>query len=117
MLKVGITGGIGSGKTTACQIFEQMGIPVYNADQRAKALMTSDPELIAAIKRQFGNKAYLENGQLNRPFIATIVFSDKSQLQALNALVHSGRFGPAKPERAEPPDDSLRRRPPRHCRR
>ncbi len=87
MLKVGITGGIGSGKTTVCRIFELMGIPVYYADQRAKALMTNDKELVQNIQSLFGKEAYI-NGQLNRKYIANIVFKNKDQLHLLNGAVH-----------------------------
>ena len=95
MLKIGITGGIGSGKTTVCKIFEILGIPVYYADQRAKWLMVHDTELITEIKKLLGEDAYFENGALNRKYIANIIFSDKQKLAGLNALVHPavGRDG------------------------
>lgn len=86
-LKIGITGGIGSGKTTVCKIFETLGIPVYYADERAKWLMTNDATLVKEIKGLFGESAY-ENGQLNRAFIAQIAFNDPEKLNQLNALVH-----------------------------
>lgn len=88
MLKVGITGGIGSGKTTICQIFETLGIPVYYSDVRAKELMIKDKKLIEGIKSIFGTEAYLEDGSLNRQHIAQIAFNDKTKLQALNGVVH-----------------------------
>ncbi|MCO6478619.1 MAG: dephospho-CoA kinase [Phaeodactylibacter sp.] len=88
MLKVGITGGIGSGKTTACKVFETLGIPVYYADSQAKQLMVSDPRLVAGIKALFGPESYLRDGALNRPFIAQQVFSNDEKLKQLNALVH-----------------------------
>ena len=87
-LKVGVTGGIGSGKTTVCEVFEALGIPVYNADGRAKQLMVSDPRLVAGIKELFGPEAYLPGGTLNRPFIAGEVFNNDAKLQQLNNLVH-----------------------------
>jgi dephospho-CoA kinase len=87
VLKVGITGGMGSGKTTACKIFEELGIPVYYADERGKYLMQHEHHLIDEIKKLFGAEAY-ENGQLNRKFISDKVFHDKPKLEALNALVH-----------------------------
>ncbi len=87
-LRVGITGGIGSGKTTVCQIFQLLGVPVYYADDRAKWLMNNDPVLQQGLLQQFGEKAFLPDGALNRPHIAAIVFNDKSQLAELNALVH-----------------------------
>lgn len=87
MLRVGITGGIGSGKTTVCKIFETLGIPIYYADDRAKYLMEHDPTLIQAIKNTFGSGAY--NGEtLNRPYLAEKVFHNKTELAKLNALVH-----------------------------
>lgn len=92
MLKVGITGGIGSGKTTVCKIFETLGIPVYYADDRAKWLMTHDPELMAAISNTFGEDAYTTEGQLNRAYLAKVVFGDDEKLAQLNALVHPAVF-------------------------
>lgn len=88
MLHIGITGGIGSGKTTVCKIFATLGIPIYYADDRAKALMTEDNDLILQIKKIFGEEAYLSDGQLNRAHIAGIAFSDKDKLAQLNAAVH-----------------------------
>ncbi|MDX1941878.1 MAG: dephospho-CoA kinase [Saprospiraceae bacterium] len=87
-LKVGITGGIGSGKTTVCKIFETLGIPVYYADERAKWLMVNDPELIKGIKNLFSEGAYDIQGNLNRSYISSIVFTDPEKLNQLNALVH-----------------------------
>ncbi len=88
MLKVGITGGIGSGKTTICRIFQTLNVPVFNADDVAKTLMTSDDILVRNIKLAFGGQAYLGNGELNRKYLANIVFNDEKQLQVLNELVH-----------------------------
>ena len=88
MLKVGITGGIGSGKTTVCKIFETLDIPIYYADDRAKALMVEDQKLILQIKDLFGKDAYIKDGQLNRQLIASVVFQDKKKLQQLNQIVH-----------------------------
>lgn len=87
MLKIGLTGGIGSGKTTVAKIFEVLGIPVYYADEEAKKLMITQPDLIEKIKLLFGNEAYI-NGNLNRSFIAENVFNNKEQLQKLNSIVH-----------------------------
>lgn len=87
-LKIGITGGIGSGKTTACRIFEQLGIPVYYADERAKQLMAEEQELRSEIIRIFGPEAYQADGQLNRQHIAKQAFNDQALLQQLNAAVH-----------------------------
>lgn len=87
MLKVGITGGIGSGKSTVAHIFKVLGIAVFDADANAKQLMETDMDLQIAIRSLFGENAYI-NGQLNRKFIADIVFKDPYQLERLNALVH-----------------------------
>ena len=87
-LKIGITGGIGSGKTTVCHIFETLNIPVYYADERAKALMIQDKNLIQNIKNLLGENAYFEDGSLNRTYISEIVFHNSMKINALNALVH-----------------------------
>lgn len=87
MLKIGITGGIGSGKSTVAKLFEVMGIPVYNADDAAKRLMNEDEKLKASIKQLFGEAAYT-NGLLNRKYIADIVFTNPQKLETLNAIVH-----------------------------
>ncbi|TNE81569.1 MAG: dephospho-CoA kinase [Bacteroidetes bacterium] len=92
MLKLGITGGIGSGKSTVCEIFKSLNIPIYSADDRAKALMTEDRELIKAVKALFGEEAYTADGSLNRALIASIVFQDAAKLEALNAAVHPAVF-------------------------
>lgn len=88
MIKVGITGGIGSGKTFACKLFELMGVPVYDADNRAKKLMTSNKSLKKSIINLLGKEAYFSNGKLNRKFIAQNVFKNAILLNELNALVH-----------------------------
>ena len=87
VLKVGLTGGIGSGKSTVAQIFEVLGIPVYYADFEAKRLMNEDAELRSAITKFFGNDAYANN-TLNRKYISSIVFSDPVKLELLNSIVH-----------------------------
>jgi dephospho-CoA kinase len=87
MLKIGITGGIGSGKSIVAKVFEHLGIPVYNADTAAKSLMENDSALRASITALFGPDSYL-NGTLNRSYISSLVFNDRSKLEALNALVH-----------------------------
>lgn len=87
MLKIGLTGGIGSGKSTVAAIFKTLGIPVYYADAAARELMNSDETLKTAIQRQFGQVAY-KNGRLDRAYLASVVFSDPYQLEQLNALIH-----------------------------
>ncbi|WP_374163302.1 dephospho-CoA kinase [Arcticibacter sp. MXS-1] len=92
MLKLGITGGIGSGKTTVCQFFEILGVPVYYSDQRAKDLMHSDEVLMAQIRQAFGRDIYSEDGILNRKALAAVVFADPGKLAALNGMVHPAVF-------------------------
>ncbi len=87
MVRIGLTGGIGSGKTTVARIFETLGIPVYYADDAAKRLMNTDEELKAAITRHFGTDSYA-NGELNRKYLASVVFNDKEKLELLNSLTH-----------------------------
>jgi len=87
MLKVGITGGIGSGKSTVCQVFETLGIPVFYADRAARYLMENDAMLIDAIKLLFGDDVY-NAGKLNREQVSSIVFQKPEILEQLNELVH-----------------------------
>lgn len=87
MLKIGITGGIGSGKSIVSKIFNSYGIPIFNADKVAKFLMENDAKLIESIKNNFGEDIYL-NGQLQRQKLASIVFQNKIALNKLNSLVH-----------------------------
>lgn len=94
MLRVGITGGIGSGKTTVSKIFEVLGIPVYYADTAAKHLMENDPELIRQIISIFGEPAY-KDGKLDRSYISGIAFNQPAKLEALNAVVHPATINDA----------------------
>ncbi len=87
VLRVGLTGGIGSGKSTVAQIFEVLGIPVYYADIAARKIMNEDEGLRSAITNIFGEQAY-SNNILDRKYISSIAFSDPAKLQQLNALVH-----------------------------
>jgi len=87
-IKVGVTGGIGSGKSTVCEMFMVLGIPVYNADNRAKALMTEDDGLIADLINAFGSDTYNEDGSLNRAYLSNRVFGKKAELNKINELVH-----------------------------
>lgn len=86
-IKVGITGGIGSGKTTVARVFEVLGIPVYYADDAAKRIMNEDETVRREIIRNFGEESYA-GGSLNRAYLSSIVFRDKKKLAILNALVH-----------------------------
>ena len=87
MLKVGITGGIGSGKTTVCKLFEKLDIPVYYADDRAKKLLAEDQKVINQVKKLLGESIY-KNGQPDRKKIAEIVFNDNEKLNQLNKIIH-----------------------------
>lgn len=88
MLRIGVTGGIGSGKSLVCRVFASLGIPVYMADDRAKWLTENDPILKADITRVLGAMAYDTLGRYNRSWVASQVFSNPDLLQKLNAVVH-----------------------------
>jgi dephospho-CoA kinase len=87
-LQIGITGGIGSGKTLVSKIFACLGIPVYDADSHAKELMTTDGILVSQIKKEFGDLSYLSDGALNRKYLSEVVFNNQERLDILNKLVH-----------------------------
>jgi dephospho-CoA kinase len=87
-LQIGITGGIGSGKSLVCRIFQILGAPVYDADSRAKDLMTTDGILISRIKKEFGELSYRQDSSLNREYLGEKVFKDAERLKVLNGLVH-----------------------------
>lgn len=87
MLKIGITGGIGSGKSEVCRYLESLGYRVIYADRLARSLMENDPSLIAGIKAIFGEDAYKE-GKINNRHIAAMAFGNRALLDKLNALVH-----------------------------
>lgn len=87
MLVVGLTGGIGSGKTTIAKRLMLEGIPVYDSDSRAKLLMQNSTEIKEALIKEFGEEVYTQEG-LNREYLAKIVFEDKEKLKTLNSIVH-----------------------------
>lgn len=87
-LRIGITGGMGAGKSTICKIFGQLGISIYDADARAKWIMNNDKELKKAIISHFGWDAYTRNDDLNREYLAKVVFNNQNQLEILNSIVH-----------------------------
>ena len=87
MLKIGLTGGIGSGKSTVASIFETLGVPVYYADIRAKELMEQNEGLVESVKDLFGADAYI-NGKINKHLISSQIFSDPQKRNALNHIVH-----------------------------
>ncbi len=85
---IGLTGGIGAGKTTVAQVFKTLGIPVFNADEVAKELMQTSPLIKTQLLTTFGEKVYTANGELDKTYLAGIVFKDPYQLELLNAIVH-----------------------------
>jgi len=87
-LQVGVTGGIGAGKSLICKVFTILGVPVYDADSRAKTVMTTDGILMDAIRKEFGVLSFLEEGTLNTKYLSDHVFSDEKKLHKLNELVH-----------------------------
>jgi dephospho-CoA kinase len=88
MKKIGITGGIGAGKTLVCRIFEAIGIPVFYADEEAKQIMVNEPAVISEIKDLLGVQAYDTSGGLNRKWISDKVFADPGLLLQLQKIVH-----------------------------
>jgi len=87
MIKVGLTGGIGSGKTTVANFFIELGVPVYFADIEAKKLMKSSAIIKKKLVAEFGEESY-ESDELNRKFLASVIFNDKSKLKSINNIVH-----------------------------
>ena len=87
MMRLGVTGGIGVGKSTVCQIFSCLGVPIYDADQRAKALYSENIKLQKQLIQKYGTAIY-KNGAINTELLGKIIFTDKKELQWLNALVH-----------------------------
>lgn len=92
VLQIGVTGGIGTGKTYVCELFAKKGIPVFDADTRAKVIYTADLQLKKQILLEFGSDSYLPSGQFNREWMASQVFGNDSALQKLNYLVHPAVF-------------------------
>lgn len=87
ILKIGITGGIGSGKTTVAKVFEVLGIPIYYADDEAKRMMNEDESLKQQLLQLFGKKTYVD-GKLNRQYLSSMVFNSDEKLALLNSIVH-----------------------------
>lgn len=87
-LKICVTGGIGTGKSTVCRVFELLGVPVYRSDERAKLLMTSDATIIAGLKQLFGTETYHPDGTIDKTRLANIIFSNEQHRHALQAVVH-----------------------------
>jgi dephospho-CoA kinase len=87
-LQIGITGGIGSGKSIVCKIFSCLGAPVYDADSRAKSIMTTDGILRGQIKKEFGDLAYLSDESLDRAYLSRVIFENQEKRNLLNQMVH-----------------------------
>lgn len=87
MIRIGVTGGIGSGKTTVCRMFAELGVSVYDTDSHAKALMTDDTDVRVGIVEAFGERSYTAEG-LDRAYLASQVFTDGERLERLNSIVH-----------------------------
>jgi dephospho-CoA kinase len=94
VIKVGITGGIGSGKSTVAKIFSVLGVPVYYADDASKKIMNNDIDVMTAIRENFGDAAY-KDGLLDRSYLASKVFNNKAQLELLNSIVHPATIADA----------------------
>ncbi len=88
MYKVGITGGIGAGKSLISEMFRVLGVPVYHSDPKAKWLMTNSSSVKSKVIQAFGEVAYLWDGQLNRDYLASVVFNHPDKLETLNSIVH-----------------------------
>lgn len=88
MLQIGLTGGIGSGKSLAGRIFSMLGVPVYQSDTAAKRLYDTDPQLREEVKALFGKTVYSADGKLNRAMLAKIIFTNSDNLAKINAIVH-----------------------------
>jgi len=106
MKLIGLTGGIGSGKTTVAGLFRTLGIPVFESDARAKWLMNEDEIVREQIIRLFGTDAYTNNQELNRSWVASKVFTDQALLKQLNAIVHPAVYEDLKRWAAEEPQSS-----------
>jgi dephospho-CoA kinase len=88
MKRIGLTGGIGSGKTTVAKLLSVLGFPVYNSDERAKIITNTNPNILLKIRELFGDRVFNSNGELNRLELGQIVFSDANKLQILNSIIH-----------------------------
>lgn len=93
-LKIGLTGGIGSGKSTVAKVFEVLGVPVFYADVAAKEMMNSNAVLRQQLMAAFGDETYANN-KLNNAYLASIVFNDEAQLERLNSIVHPATIAEA----------------------
>jgi len=88
MIKIGLTGGIGSGKSTVAHVFEYMGVPVYYSDAEAKKLMQHSPSVRTAIMQTFGTNSYLSNGSIDKQYLAKVIFHNSQKRKQINSIVH-----------------------------
>jgi dephospho-CoA kinase len=91
MLKIGVTGGIGSGKSIVCEMFQLLGVPVYNADEQAKKLVNSDPQIIDTLTKKYGQDIY-NKGVIDKKRLAGIIFNNKVELKFVNETIHPRVF-------------------------
>ncbi|MGI8892148.1 MAG: dephospho-CoA kinase, partial [Bacteroidia bacterium] len=91
MLKIGVTGGIGSGKSLVCEMFQLLGVPVYNADEQAKKLINSDPQIIDTLTKKYGSDIY-SKGVIDKKRLAGIIFNNKEELKFVNETIHPQVF-------------------------
>lgn len=87
-LIIGITGGIGSGKSTVCQVFQLLGVPVFKADEVSKQLLDTNDVIKSGLIRLFGNEIYLSDGKVDQKKLASIIFNNEAQLKKVNELIH-----------------------------
>jgi len=88
MLKVGITGGIGAGKTSVCRVFESLCVPVFYSDLVAEHLMLNNVDVKQKLIETIGKQTYLDSGAINKPFLSSVVFADESKRELVNSIVH-----------------------------
>lgn len=92
MIRVGVTGGIGSGKSVVCKVFKQLGVLVYDADFEAKRILVENQSVISQIKKTFGDDVYLSNNKIDKKKLASLIFTDKKALEKINSIVHPAVF-------------------------
>lgn len=88
MIKIGLTGGIGSGKTTVAKVFETLGVPVYYSDIWAKIITVSDKNVISSLVAEFGKDVYFSDGEINKPFLSKLIFDNKDSREKINNIIH-----------------------------
>lgn len=88
MLKIGITGGIGSGKTTICNIFKNLGVSIFNSDEHGRDLLNSDKQVKKQIVKLFGKDMYMSDGKIDRPRLAAVIFSDPNAMEKVTEIIH-----------------------------